>query len=947
MEARIVRPVIAAAIPTTSVFCRTFLQSHVRQDDKIRRVVYFSNIPYATDPEELKDFAERFGTLEEISIPNDRNGRPAGFANVTFVNPEDAIACLNYGKTDSAMIGGRRSILHLLEQPRDEALPKYGVLNPLGKMSPPSRTLFLSNLPYDITAKDIDDVFQPFGKIERLNLRMFPFNLRQELLKRDVPICAAQHENGRSRGWGHLVFSAMENAQRVIDAHREDPFMFYNRAIIMDFARDGRKPSDQLYFSGFLGGVDQMKNTLESCRPRFVKLLRDSNTGEPTGTGFLSYNSVEEATAALKYINEELEFTVEYAKGSRGRGMEEGMGASKGTYGALPPVWSSVDASRHRRRLKELDLEADLKEGLAKVMQENVDMDAVKAMQQVTAKMLAENPFIPPLGCPVNEIPPELLAHIFYVGTVMEEEGSDEDEEEEGIALDEWEDDDSDEEEMTVSSSTNTKGTGKEKYSDEKAVMDEEDEESERTLPFQVLVSHVCRHWRDVAVNSTSLWTTIEFSAGVHPDRPKVWMERSKGHPLDIVIDCTAAEDEDLEDALFEVNSITYEVSTMAHSSTSEGAEGAKPEVECFTKEEVAEILDLIVPNVDRWRTLEVTANLYETIYTILERLSQCPEAPLLEMLQMYHYEDCEEYDTFSPPHLSKDFVLFNGNAPRLKDVAMWGVHLDWDGSLSYLNGLRDLELAYHAHDVRPSFETFVSMIHSSPELHTLSLCLSGPTGKQEDWGSSQIEIPSLKELVLCHHEPKYIQSLLPYLVVPNVVNLALDFDSEDYTDFAKMLATPLKGRTKSILAGLEMVKIAGLPSNKKAREMMLEQLANIHSINLNCNGDEEEFFDKLMETSTSGSGQMVVYCPRLVNIATNGIDGKQMKKFVEVRKAAGAPIARVSMSEDDVVDEREEAWLRDHLEELEFFEPSDEEEIEVDVSDIDEEDEDMDTDNA
>ena len=69
----------------------------------------------------------------------------------------------------------------------------------------------------------------------------------------------------------------MEDAQRVIDAHREDPFMFYNRAVIMDFARDGRKPSDQLYYSGFLGGVDQMKNTLDSCRPRFVKIREYSS----------------------------------------------------------------------------------------------------------------------------------------------------------------------------------------------------------------------------------------------------------------------------------------------------------------------------------------------------------------------------------------------------------------------------------------------------------------------------------------------------------------------------------------------------------------------------------------------------------------------------------------------------------------------------------------------
>ncbi|KAK7469178.1 hypothetical protein VKT23_003669 [Stygiomarasmius scandens] len=608
-------------------------------------------------------------------------------------------------------------------------------------------------------------------------------------------------------------------------------------------------------------------------------------------------------------------------------------------------------------------LETDIKQGVEKAMRENVEMSAFEAMQQVTKEMLLNNPFVPPKGCPINDLPNELLAHIFYVGMVMEEESYDSDEEDEDeLGLDdEWEDEE-DEEDGIGPSSKGKKDTGKIKKADEKEVDEKEvksqeeneEDEEEKRLPFQVLVSHVCRHWREVAINTPNLWTTVAFAIGIPLDQPRVWIERSKGHPLDIIIDCTSPDEEDaddIDDALFLVNSdgdvAPGSSITAAATAVTENASRnhEQSQAKHMTNEDITRILDVIVPDVDRWRTLEVTANVYEGIYTILERLSQCPAAPLLEMLQMYHYEECEEYETFSPPELGTRFLLFNGNAPRLKDLALWGVHIDWDNSLSYLCGLRDLELAYHAHDVRPSFETFASMIHASPELHTLSLCLSGPAGTKEDWGTSQIEIPSLKELVLCHHEPQYIESLLPHFVIPNLVNLALEFDSADYTDFARMLSTPLPGRTKSILAGLEALKIAGLPSTRKAREQMMDQLVNLHSINLNCSGDEEEFFDKLMEVkpTPSGTGQMVVYCPNLKNIATTGIDGKQMKRFVDVRKTAGAPITRVSMSEEDDVDQRELKWLREHLEELEFFEPSDSEEeiVDVDFSDVEMDDDD------
>ena len=87
--------------------------------------------------------------------------------------------------------------------------------------------------------------------------------------------------------------------------------------------------------------------------------------------------------------------------------------------------------------------------------------------------IIACNPYVPPTGdrCPINDLPNELLAQIFFMGTDEEEEEDDEDDMYQENVDDEFDDEDEE---------------GKE------AVL------HETVLPFQVLVSHICRHWRTV-----------------------------------------------------------------------------------------------------------------------------------------------------------------------------------------------------------------------------------------------------------------------------------------------------------------------------------------------------------------------------------------------------------------------------------------------------------------
>ncbi|TFK74785.1 hypothetical protein BDN72DRAFT_832871 [Pluteus cervinus] len=476
---------------------------------------------------------------------------------------------------------------------------------------------------------------------------------------------------------------------------------------------------------------------------------------------------------------------------------------------------------------------------------------------------------------------------------------------------------------------------------------EEDDEDDEPVLPFQVLVSHVCRRWRDISLNTPLFWNKLNFTEGLPFEKSRVWIERARDMPLDLEIDCTVDDDEDEDDDEEEVEE--------------KQDDDEDPELEpAINKEALAAILNLVIPYISQWRSLRFMVSYYEYMHMLLARLSRCPPAPQLEVLKLCHYEDCEEYDAFEPCDFVTPFQIFGGSAPNLKELGLWGVHLDWELSLGFFSNLVDLELAYHAKDVRPSFTTFAAMLLASPHLETLKLGLSGPAGGVEDWGEDVIEAPSVAELVLNYHECKYIQELMAHLITPNVQRLGLAYDAEDYSEFGRQLAKPMPGKPQSLLAGLRQLKISGLPCDTKTIEGIFDQLTGLELLNLNCSSQEGDAFFCVLSrpksppstsnaSSSNGDGTapsthtrststagILVYCPRLHTLTTTGITGAQMKSFVEFRKKAGVPLKAVFMGQDDEVSDKEEAWLMNNLESLQYFMPSDDEEV-IDDDDVEE----------
>ena len=514
--------------------------------------------------------------------------------------------------------------------------------------------------------------------------------------------------------------------------------------------------------------------------------------------------------------------------------------------------------------------------------------------------------FVPPTsGTPINALPNELLSYIFTLGSGAEEQGDGSDDGEDG----EGDDDDDEEDSM---------------------------DENRKQLPFKVLVSHVCSRWRTVAIETSTLWTFLDFAEGPPFDKSRTWLERSKGCLLDIELDCTVDEDDTHSDESDDRED------TGAHSSDDLVAPedrvampGGPPPAPVKIKEtrslgrvspaDLPVVRDLILPHAARWRIFELMVNDYQIMYGILSTLAAIPEAPQLQALRLYNYDDNDDYDHFRPPHLKQPFAPFCGRAPSLLEVVLWGVHVDWE-ACAFLRGLGELELGYHAKDVRPPYEIFFRILEGSPDLHILTLSASGPGGNPEDWPLDVIELPSVKHLILAFVEPSYASALMNRLVFPNLSTLALDFDTFDYSPFLAQLTRPPPNQRHSLCRDLVDLKISGMQCSPAALATFYAALPNLVSLNLNCYHLPRLFFEYLYPHLSDDEDDHTdqFYLPKLETLTTSGICGIEMRDLLSKRRAM--PLKHVLMDSGADVDPEEEDWLRGEVETFEYFDGSDDE---------------------
>jgi hypothetical protein len=216
-----------------------------------------------------------------------------------------------------------------------------------------------------------------------------------------------------------------------------------------------------------------------------------------------------------------------------------------------------------------------------------------------------------------------------------------------------------------------------------------------------ITISHVCSHWREVALSTGGLWTnlilTFPTSRG-QLSRTVTWLTRSQTYPIDIFLD-------------FRDPSWDWEENSHT-----------------FHWHDMEAILRLFLTHVKRWSHFELLTDTWAPIFTFLWYTCRVESAPLLQSISLSR---CNAYlagkgATFQPVELKAPIPLFGGRAlDGLRDVSFVGVHVDW--ARSSLRNLTRLEFRYHASDVMPSLDQFVDILAACSSLRHLSIIGWGP----------------------------------------------------------------------------------------------------------------------------------------------------------------------------------------------------------------------------
>ncbi|KAI0258876.1 hypothetical protein BC834DRAFT_670830 [Gloeopeniophorella convolvens] len=243
---------------------------------------------------------------------------------------------------------------------------------------------------------------------------------------------------------------------------------------------------------------------------------------------------------------------------------------------------------------------------------------------------------------------------------------------------------------------------------------DDQGHHNDARLPPSVAVTHVCRHWREVALNDSSLWSVIRDNAPRCNRRCITEMLiRSKNAPLDVEV----------------YRPYTDLLHSLTHHSS--------------------RISRLSLSNLEDNPGGDGVQDLLET------------EAPVLEDLYMETLWRARRPIGVSrdPPVSTSGFRLFHQRSSKLRKIHLYNIHIPW----SYFpkSNLTHLEIISESPDsiLTPNtaeilrlgaLDDLIDVIANSPCLERLSLkhCLV-PTSLQPTLPETVIELPRLRQLDL------------------------------------------------------------------------------------------------------------------------------------------------------------------------------------------------------
>jgi RNA recognition motif-containing protein len=158
--------------------------------------LFVAGLPDSITEDVLRELFQAIGvTVVNVSLPKDRlTGRARGFGFVTLASPDEA------AKARSSLDGSEQSGRSISVRPFSAGPAKRGPENKPDTTAATDRTLYVGNLPFDMSQKDVEQLFLDNGAdaVVRVHLPAGP--------------------DGRPRGFGFVTLGSAQAASSAVTA---------------------------------------------------------------------------------------------------------------------------------------------------------------------------------------------------------------------------------------------------------------------------------------------------------------------------------------------------------------------------------------------------------------------------------------------------------------------------------------------------------------------------------------------------------------------------------------------------------------------------------------------------------------------------------------------------------------------------------------------------------
>ncbi|MCJ1395698.1 hypothetical protein MMC18_008584 [Xylographa bjoerkii] len=170
--------------------------------------LYVGNLFFDVTEDALKQEFQKFGNVNLVRIIYDGRGLSKGFGYVEFADPSSAAKAIE-NLNQQIFEGRRMTVQYTIRKERPQQRSGSSTRNP------PSKTLFIGNMSFEMTDKDLNDLFREIKNV--IDVRV-----------------AIDRRTGQPRGFAHADFidvASAEKAQQTLESKE-----IYGRRLRVDFS---------------------------------------------------------------------------------------------------------------------------------------------------------------------------------------------------------------------------------------------------------------------------------------------------------------------------------------------------------------------------------------------------------------------------------------------------------------------------------------------------------------------------------------------------------------------------------------------------------------------------------------------------------------------------------------------------------------------------------------